>query len=80
MIMSTAVITTKGQVTIPKNVRDTMHIQTGDRIEFVQIGDDKYEIIATSKDVKNLKGIVKSKFKRAVSIKEMNAAISTMGQ
>ncbi|MFW5444057.1 MAG: AbrB/MazE/SpoVT family DNA-binding domain-containing protein [Methylococcaceae bacterium] len=78
--MSTAVITTKGQITIPKNVREVMHVQTGDRIEFVQVSEDKYEIIATSQDVKKLKGIVKSKVKQIVSIDQMNAAISTMGQ
>ena len=78
--MSTAMITTKGQVTIPKNVRDTMHVKMGDRIEFVQVSEDRYEIIAVTKDVEQLKGIVKSKNTQAVSIDEMNAAISAMGQ
>ena len=78
--MATAMITTKGQVTIPKNVRDTMHVETGDRIEFVQVSEDRYEIIAVTKDVEQLKGIVKSKNRQAVSIDEMNAAISAMGQ
>ena len=78
--MSTAMITTKGQVTIPKNVRDAMHVQMGDRIEFVQVSDDRYEIVAITKDVEQLKGIVKSKNTQAVSIDEMNAAITAMGQ
>ena len=58
--MSTAVLTTKGQVTIPKNVRDTMHLQMGDRIEFIRVNDDLYEIVAVTRDVGLLKGIVKS--------------------
>ena len=78
--MSTAMITTKGQVTIPKNVRDTMHVKMGDRIEFIQVSEDRYEIIAVTKDVGQLKGIVKNKNTQAVSIDEMNAAISAMGQ
>ena len=78
--MSTAMITTKGQVTIPKNVRDTMHVKVGDRIEFIQVSEDRYEIIAVTKDVGQLKGIVKNKNTQAVSIDEMNAAISAMGQ
>jgi len=78
--MSTAMITTKGQVTIPKIVRDTMHVKMGDRIEFIQVGEDRYEIIAATKDVEQLKGIVKSKNTHAVSIDEMNATISAMGQ
>ncbi|MBN2858158.1 MAG: AbrB/MazE/SpoVT family DNA-binding domain-containing protein, partial [Candidatus Delongbacteria bacterium] len=31
--MSTATITTKGQITIPKKVRDDLHLNTGDIIE-----------------------------------------------
>ena len=76
--MTTAMITTKGQVTIPKLVRETMHIHSGDRIEFIKINDDRYEIVAATKDIKQLKGIVKTT--QRVSIDEMNNAISTMGQ
>jgi len=77
--MSTAMITTKGQVTIPKNVRDTLHVQMGDRIEFIQISEERYEIIAVTKNVEQLKGIVKSKNKKAVGIDEMNNALALMG-
>lgn len=76
--MATAMITTKGQVTIPKLVRETMHIHSGDRIEFIKINDDRYVIVAATKDIKQLKGIVKTT--QRVSIDEMNNAISTMGQ
>jgi len=72
-------ITTKGQVTIPKNVRDTLHVQMGDRIEFIQISEERYEIIAVTKNVEQLKGIVKSKNKKAVSIDEMNNALALIG-
>jgi len=78
--MSTAMITTKGQVTIPKNVRDAMHVQMGDRIEFVQVSENRYEIVAVTNDVEQLKGIVKSRNTQTVSIDEMNAAIAAMGQ
>jgi len=77
--MSAAMITTKGQVTIPKNVRDTLHVQMGDRIEFIQISEERYEIIAVTKNVEQLKGIVKSKNTKAVSIDEMNNAIALIG-
>jgi len=77
--MSTAMITTKGQVTIPKNVRDTLHVQMGDRIEFIQINEERYEIIAVTKNVEQLKGIVKSKNKKAVSIDEMNNTLALIG-
>ena len=78
--MAVATITTKGQVTIPKNVRDAMHVQMGDRIEFVQVSENRYEIVAVTNDVEQLKGIVKSRNTQTVSIDEMNAAIAAMGQ
>ena len=33
--MATAVLTSKGQVTIPKEVRQALGVETGDRLEFV---------------------------------------------
>jgi len=76
--MTTATITTKGQITIPKLVRENMNIHSGDRIEFIKINDERYEIVAATKDIQQLKGMVKTK--QCVSIEEMNNAISTMGR
>ncbi len=33
--MPLATLTSKGQVTIPKSVRDSLHLQTGDKVDFV---------------------------------------------
>ncbi len=71
--MSTATITSKGQITIPAAVRSDLHIGPGDRIEFVKTADGRYEVVVATQDVTNLKGIVKAS--KAVSIDEMNAAI-----
>ena len=38
--MSTSTITRKGQVTIPKEIRESLGIQEGDRVFFVQRGDE----------------------------------------
>ena len=78
--MSTATITSKGQLTIPKNVRESMHIGSGDRIEFIKIDDEHYEIFAITRDIQNLKGIIKRKNKASISIEDMNTAIANMGK
>ena len=76
--MTTATITSKGQVTIPKDVRTRLGIGAGDRVEFVEIQDGVFQIVAATQDVQALKGIV-PKPKKPVTIEEMNQAITEMG-
>jgi len=76
--MTTATITSKGQVTIPKDVRSRLGIGAGDRVEFVEIQDGVFQIVAATQDVQALKGIV-PKPKKAVTVEEMNQTIAEMG-
>ena len=55
--MSTATLTSKGQITIPVDVRNALKVDAGDRVEFVQIAPDRYEFVAATKDVSALKGM-----------------------
>lgn len=72
--MPTATLTTKGQITIPKEVRDALGLEAGDRVEFVAEEEGVYKVVAATKDVRHLKGLV-PKPKKPVSIEEMNRAI-----
>ena len=72
--MSTATMTSKGQVTIPVEVRQRMGLDTGDRIEFVEIDGGGFGIRPSIDDVRSLKGLLR-KPARKVSIEDMNAAI-----
>lgn len=76
--MTTATVSSKGQITIPADVRLALHVDTGDRIEFVEIEAGRYEFIAATRSVTELKGMF-GKARRAVSIEEMNHAIATRG-
>ncbi len=76
--MTTATISSKGQITIPANVRQALHVDTGDRVEFVEIEAGRYEFVAATRSVTELKGMF-GKAKRAVSIEDMNRAIATQG-
>jgi len=78
-VMALATLSSKGQVTIPKKVREGLGVATGDRIEFVEIAPGRYEVLAATRDVRALKGIV-GKAKRVVSVEEMNEAIEKMGR
>jgi AbrB family looped-hinge helix DNA binding protein len=74
--MATATITSKGQITIPAKVRSKLGIETGDRIEFVDIGQGQFAIVAATRSIKELKGIFRGRRKKPVSVEEMNRAVA----
>jgi AbrB family looped-hinge helix DNA binding protein len=76
--MSTATLTTKGQITIPRTVRHDLRLQPGDRIVFVQIAPDRYEFVAATSEVTALKGMF-GPAKKPVSLTAMNEAIAKRG-
>jgi AbrB family looped-hinge helix DNA binding protein len=76
--MTTATISSKGQITIPAEVRHALHVDTGDRVEFVEVEPGRYEFVAVNRSVTELKGMF-GVAKRVVSIDEMNLAIATQG-
>ncbi|HSH48443.1 MAG TPA: AbrB/MazE/SpoVT family DNA-binding domain-containing protein [Halomonas sp.] len=76
--MTTSTLTSKGQVTIPAQVRASLGVGAGDRIEFVEVEKGKFTILAVNRPVQELKGMIR-KPKRPVSIEEMNDAITRQG-
>jgi len=73
--MATATLTSKGQLTLPKSVRERMGLDSGDRVEFVEVTDGVFNIVAATRDVRELRGMI-SKPKEAVSLDDMNRAIA----
>jgi AbrB family looped-hinge helix DNA binding protein len=76
--MTTATVTSKGQITIPANVRQALQVEAGDRVEFVEIDPGRFEFFAATRSVKELKGMF-GKPSKTVSIEDMNRAIATQG-
>ncbi len=74
--MSAATLTSKGQITIPAAVRAKLGVDMGDRVEFVETGCGRYEIVAATLSVEMLKGIVRKPAK-AVPVEAMRAAVRT---
>lgn len=55
--MSTAILSSKGQITIPAAVRNGVGIETGDRVEFVEVAPGRYELVAATLPATALKGL-----------------------
>lgn len=72
--MATSTVTSKGQVTIPKVIRDFMDIQAGDRIHFMRDRHGNVVVKPATKKLSSLKGIV-TKPQKAVTLEQMERAI-----
>jgi AbrB family looped-hinge helix DNA binding protein len=73
--MPTATLTSKGQLTLPRQVREHLKVDTGDTVDFV-IGDDgEVRVRAGDVDVADLKGLLKQPGRRPVTLEDMDAAI-----
>ena len=76
--MTTATVTSKGQITIPSAVRRALKVEPGDRVEFVEVDPGRFEVVAATRSVTELKGLFGKAVKR-VSIEDMNKAIAARG-
>lgn len=76
--MSTATLTSKGQITLPAIVRAALGVEAGDRVEFVQTEPGHFELVAATLPVTALKGLVR-KPPTPVTIEAMNATIAAQG-
>jgi AbrB family looped-hinge helix DNA binding protein len=72
--MSTATMTSKGQTTIPKDIREKLGLKPGDRIHFVTLPDGTVRLLAQNLPITALKGMLR-KPKRALTVEDMNEAI-----
>lgn len=71
--MPRATVTSKGQITIPVEVRRALGLRSGSRLDFVRHG-NVYELVVVTGSVRALKGVVPAD--RPVSLEEMDAAIA----
>jgi AbrB family looped-hinge helix DNA binding protein len=67
-------ITSKGQTTIPGEIRRLLKLKAGDRIEFLVEPDGKVVLVPVTVDARELKGLLAPATRR-VSIDDMDAAI-----
>ena len=73
--MPLATLTTKGQLTIPKKIRESLKLQTGDKIEFIVTENREAIIRPISKKVDEIFCKLHKAGRKSVSSEEMNNAI-----
>ena len=75
--MPAATVTSKGQITIPKPVREALHLEAGDRVAF-RVHDGIAIMEPETVDLRELFGSLPSQVS-GVSVDDMNAAIAARG-
>ena len=75
--MALATLTQKGQVTIPKAVRDSLGLHTGDKLEFIVSENGEAFFRPVTKKVDDVFGKLHQPGRKAVSVEEMNDAVKS---
>ena len=74
--MPITTMTSKGQVTIPKDIRDSLHLNTGDKIEFILTQSKEVILRPVTKKVDDVFGLLASYKKvEPVSVEEMDEIV-----
>ena len=76
--MSTSILTSKGQTTIPKDIRKRLNLLPGDRLEFVIDEGGRVLVQTVSVDASELAGMLKFSA-RTISVEDMDRAIRKRG-
>ncbi len=73
--MPTATVTSKGQVTVPKPIRDRLKLHAGDRLDFVLEEEGKVSLRKASIPIQELEGILHRADRKPVSLEEMKETV-----
>ena len=77
--MPTATITAKGQITIPIEVRKSLKLKTGDKLDFLETETGRFAIFPKTRSIMDMRGIFQkrglSSLEKAPTIQEMDQDI-----
>ncbi len=72
--MPEATVTSKGQLTLPLEVRESLGLTAGSRVSFVRLPDGAYELLPATGSVRALRGML-SGSRDAVPLERMDSAV-----
>jgi AbrB family looped-hinge helix DNA binding protein len=72
--MPASTLTSRGQTTIPKSIREALHLQPGDQVEFILEGDEVV-LRRAGADLTALDGMLDRSDREPVSVEAMDEAI-----
>lgn len=73
--MQESTVTTKGQTTLPKDVRAALQLNPGDRVRYMILDGGEVRLVR-SRPVMQLAGLLKDRTDKWASLEEMDEAIA----
>lgn len=67
-----ATLTSKGQTTIPKEIRDELHLKAGDQMTFTLMPDNTVVMRVKGRSITDLGGILHRKGRKTVPIDQLS--------
>jgi antitoxin PrlF len=73
--MATATLTSKGQITVPKAIRDRLSLATGDRVRFFVDDEGRVVMVPATISIRSLRGCLPAP-PRPLSLADMDKAVA----
>ena len=74
--MPASTLTSKGQITVPKKIRERLHVAPGDRIDFVVEENGLVVVRRARSRLRQLRGMLRDRKRKPVSLDQMDVAIA----
>lgn len=71
-----ATLTSKGQITLPKEIRDRLGLDAGSMLDFEVLPDNTITARAVKPDARRIRGLLKSPHAEALTIQQMDEAVA----
>ncbi len=71
-----ATLTSKGQVTLPKEIRDRLQLEAGSTLDFQLLPDNTIVARPVKPDARRIRGLLKSPHAKALTVEEMDDGIA----
>jgi antitoxin PrlF len=69
---SNATLTSKGQTTIPKEIRDSLSMKAGDQMTFTLMPDATVVMRVKTKSVSELAGVLQKKGRKPIPVEQLS--------
>jgi|PlaIllAssembly_1097288.scaffolds.fasta_scaffold3385805_1 antitoxin PrlF len=74
--MAIATLTSKGQTTLPREIRERLRLEPGDQLHFTLLPNGTVVMRVKKRDIATLAGMLRTPGRRPVSVARMNEAVA----